>query len=1022
MSAILYSTLPRLSVGVHAKKFVFLKIVDVDTVPTVLTVESEGWICFRGERLLLGPSLSCFVMQVFLIVHQQHPITNRKITTKDNGNGKRMSSFAGGTGVGGASSPYAPTRRNSYLRRSSSSSIGSAAIVAADGRRSSSGMIGYAFVLFVVRYWNRIYEHRHTITQHVYDWLSRLRTLQIPTLKTDGSNIIALRTSITTAATANTAPDTPELGNALHRIQENQRLINSVLEYWFGQYPPERSQKMLWMIGNSSIDHRRRVDEEITVKFLPVLLELASTTGQEHAAASSSAPTPSTTAVISDRWEEWCFDPDAIYGVYGKVAAIIVLDQFSRHIQRHYEEEQEQSQQEQPPPSLPSKNKLDQLALKTAKLLFEPTKAECSPNVDSDQEETTVLWRNRHQMVQSMIPLPMMIFALMPYRHASTIESVSYVQQCIEQCSTHQQQLNDMLSRFRKATNRRMALLQDEARRTGNSESTKPDKQQHRATDILPEDNNSRHFTDEDILETFAFEADMVPSLKHPIHKTIADFLTARGIRPASSSTKASKPSASIIVSLSGGVDSMVIASVLSYLQKSCGYSHLSIWAVHIDYGNRPESRAEADFVRRYCEDTLQNVHFVCQRIDEVTRGITARDDYERIAREIRYKTYRKTIAAAKGDISPSGQEEPIIGVMLGHHRGDLRENVLSNAHKGCGPLDLSGMTSVSTNDGVLIYRPLLPLEKSFVLDYAHQFGVPYFKDTTPSWSTRGKLRTKLLPLLEEIYGDGSMNNLSNLAVESDECRALLQKSMIAPFMDAIVKKPMGIIMQTAPWKNQPTFFWKFVLREALHNAAGLGMFSDKSVVSFLERVQAEKVKEGWLQCRKDYGVYLQKDGTVFVFYPSSFPWSQKTSYNIMGEIVDVGTSRDVGPWTVKTELVASGTPYIETLLSKKAVATMGALMEGRIDYYLECPCISGGANSDQFRLTRPLVFREFRRVDRPIAWKSADLRIQSTLPILGNQSSDDDGTDCDLSGACGKEGMAVVRVSILLRNPGDKM
>jgi hypothetical protein len=43
---------------------------------------------------------------------------------------------------------------------------------------------------------------------------------------------------------------------------------------------------------------------------------------------------------------------------------------------------------------------------------------------------------------------------------------------------------------------------------------------------------------------------------------------------------------------------------------------------------------------------------------------------------------------------------------------GDLRENVISNAHKGCGPLDLSGMTAVSKNDGVTLFRPLLPLEK----------------------------------------------------------------------------------------------------------------------------------------------------------------------------------------------------------------------------------------------------------------------------------------------------------------------
>ena len=88
------------------------------------------------------------------------------------------------------------------------------------------------------------------------------------------------------------------------------------------------------------------------------------------------------------------------------------------------------------------------------------------------------------------------------------------------------------------------------------------------------------------------------------------------------------------------------------------------------------------------------------------------------------------------------------------------------------------------------------------------------------------------------------MNNLSNLATESDECRELLHKSMIGPFLERVVRSPMGITFETTPWKNQPSFFWKFVLREALHSV-GLGMFSDKSVMAFLvghERVFVVKI------------------------------------------------------------------------------------------------------------------------------------------------------------------------------------
>jgi len=109
-----------------------------------------------------------------------------------------------------------------------------------------------------------------------------------------------------------------------------------------------------------------------------------------------------------------------------------------------------------------------------------------------------------------------------------------------------------------------------------------------------------------------------------------------------------------------------------------------------------------------------------------------------------------------------------------------------------------------------------------------------------------------------------------------------LQGSMIGPFLDKIERYPMGIVMETTPWKNQPLFFWKFVLREALHSAS-LGMFSDKSVVSFLERVQATKLRSGWLQCRRDYAVYLQEDGRVYVMYPSSFPFAKKDMYDVDG-------------------------------------------------------------------------------------------------------------------------------------------
>lgn len=594
---------------------------------------------------------------------------------------------------------------------------------------------------------------------------------------------------------------------------DHLRNIKSVLRYWFGQYTPDVAQKKLWMISSSSTTWRETVDAEIAERFVSIARDLFN----------------------NKVWREWV---SPVYGYEGKLAVIIVLDQFSRHIRRVSSE------------AMHPQEELDSVAYRVAKLF-------CSQHEDAIRN--------------GMIPVPMCIFALMPYRHQKTIDTQQFVQKSIDDMASREHQMESMIGRFRKATNRRMALLQDERRRTGSASA----EQGAMAT--------ATKTAEEDILEVFPFEADMGPAMEHTVCKTIVSFLQERGIRPHKSSNSSSNnkddddnsTDCPVIVSLSGGVDSMVIASVLSYLRKDHAY-RISITAIHIDYANRPESVLEARYVEKYCKEL--GISFVCRRIDEITRGVTARDDYEREARSIRYGTYREVVQRA----CDSGNQNPV-GVMLGHHKGDLRENVLSNAHKGCGPLDLSGMTSVSRNDGVTVFRPLLPLEKTEIFDFAHKFGVPYFKDTTPHWSTRGKLRNKLLPLLQEVYGDGCMENLSSLAKESDDARGLLFETVLNPFLNQIERTAMGIMFHTTTWKDQPLLFWKLVLREALHSAS-LGMFSDKSVKSFLERVQVETVKSGWLQCKRDYAVYLREDGKVFVLNPQCFPFRKSDQFSCVGE------------------------------------------------------------------------------------------------------------------------------------------
>jgi len=233
---------------------------------------------------------------------------------------------------------------------------------------------------------------------------------------------------------------------------------------------------------------------------------------------------------------------------------------------------------------------------------------------------------------------------------------------------------------------------------------------------------------------------------------------------------------------------------------------------------------------------------------------------------------------------------------------------------------------------------------------------------------------------------------LSQLAVESDHCRELVHSISLGPFLDSIERKPMGIKFTTTPYKDNDLFFWKIVLREALHSAS-LGMFSDKAIESFLKRIQVTKPKEGWLQCRKDYAVYLREDGTVFVLYPTSFPWSKADQFShfTSGQTVTCPSEAPfhVGPWSIRVEEVGHSADVPsdwESLLGQKAIESMDHLLDGSFSYHLCVPVQKDGLGTDLPSL--PLVFRKYKKADRPRAWKGVDMKIQETLPILGCDDS----------------------------------
>lgn len=190
-----------------------------------------------------------------------------------------------------------------------------------------------------------------------------------------------------------------------------------------------------------------------------------------------------------------------------------------------------------------------------------------------------------------------------------------------------------------------------------------------------------------------------------------------------------------IAISLSCGVDSMVLAYILASLRQ---VYHYELIAIHINYNNREEeNKLETDWIALWCQ--YMNIPLYIRSIDLIKR---TRDSdrmlYEDVTREIRFQTYKKFD----------------IPVFLGHNLDDCLENIFSNIKKQQSYTNLRGMNADTIDHNVHIIRPFLNLSKSDIIAFAREHNLLHLKTSTPAWSERGKTRDKLIPSINEFHPD----------------------------------------------------------------------------------------------------------------------------------------------------------------------------------------------------------------------------------------------------------------------------
>jgi hypothetical protein len=274
--------------------------------------------------------------------------------------------------------------------------------------------------------------------------------------------------------------------------------------------------------------------------------------------------------------------------------------------------------------------------------------------------------------------------------------------------------------------------------------------------------------------------------------------------------------------------------------------AEIPVVAVHIIYGNRDVSEEEFTFMHAYCQRL--DVPLYVYRIEWLRRAVAEREYYEEMTRRIRFAVYRCI-----------GGSEPHVDI--GHIQDDILENVWTNLAHATHLTNLVKMSPREVMDGVHIHRPWLNVKKSAVYAVSEALGIPYLKNTTPSWSNRGKFRETFYAATHAQFGasvdDKILESAHAIAAQSELVIRLLYK----PVYDSWNPETQMLDITRAVEANLDGDGWSHIFTTICHTKLGISKPSIHACRDFAARVRRGLMESQWLPLKKDLTIVYHPDG-----------------------------------------------------------------------------------------------------------------------------------------------------------------